>query len=133
MKHHSPRPVRPAASPGPHFPQQRRLTRLRQLSALLDSRWRVPGTPVHVGLDAVLGLVPVAGDLTSTALAVYILHGAWRLGTPRRTLALMLGNIALDLAIGSIPIVGDLADVGFRANRRNMALLMRHVDRADTV
>lgn len=109
-------------------PAVRDATRVRALARLMDSAVRVPGTNVRLGLDAVLGLVPGAGDLATAAASVYIVTSAARLGVPRSVLVRMLVNVGADVAIGSIPLLGDLFDVAWRANTRNAALLDAHLE-----
>lgn len=109
-------------------PAVRDATRVRALARLMDSAVRVPGTNVRLGLDAVLGLVPSAGDLATAAASVYIVTSAARLGVPRSVLVRMLVNVGADVAIGSIPLLGDLFDVAWRANTRNAALLDAHLE-----
>jgi hypothetical protein len=102
--------------------------RLAWLALLLDSAVRVPGTNVRVGADALLGFVPGVGNVVTTALPAYLVHEAWRLGVPRGALLRMVANVALDSAVSAVPVLGNLADVFWRANRRNMAVLARHLD-----
>jgi len=103
---------------------------LESLADLLDSRFRVPGTGIRFGLDPVLGLIPGIGDVASVAPAAYIMMRAHRMGVPKMMLVRMAGNIAVETVIGAIPLVGDLFDVGFKANRRNVALIRKHFERA---
>jgi hypothetical protein len=102
--------------------------RLARLAFLLDSAWRVPGIGIRFGADALLGLVPGVGNLATTALSAYLIHEAWRLGLPRVALLRMIGNVALDSAVGAVPVLGNVVDLFWRANRRNMAILARHLD-----
>jgi hypothetical protein len=99
--------------------------RYRALADLLDSAFRVPGTRWRFGLDALLGVVPVAGDLIGLAMAAYGLWVARRLGAPAAVQWRMLGNIAVDALGGAVPVAGDLFDAAFKANLRNRALLER--------
>ncbi len=101
--------------------------RLEWLAWAMDSAVRVPGTNITLGADAVLGLVPGVGNLATTAVSGYLIREAWRLGVPRRMLARMVGNVALDSLISAIPVVGNLADVFWKANRKNMAILAEHL------
>ena len=105
------------------------VVRLEQLSALLDSAFKVPGTNVRLGLDSLIGLVPGIGDLVSTAVSSYIIWEARRLGLPRWKIARMIGNVALDTTVGAVPLLGDVADVFFKANRRNMRIIREHLAR----
>jgi hypothetical protein len=105
------------------------LRRLDALSVLMDTAFAIPGTNIRMGLDALIGLVPVLGDLITTAISSYILVEARRLGASRLTLARMAANIAVDGVIGAVPIAGDVFDVAFRANRRNVRILRDHLER----
>jgi hypothetical protein len=102
--------------------------RLAGLARLLDAALVVPGTGVRFGLDAALGIVPVAGPVVTTAMSAYIILEAARLGVPRTLLARMAGNVALDALVSSIPVIGVVFDVAMRANSRNIVLLDRHLD-----
>lgn len=93
------------------------------LTRLMDEAVYVPVLGTRVGLDALLGLVPVAGDLVSAGIGLYIVAQARELGASRWLQARMVGNLVLDAAIGAVPIAGDLADVYFKAHRRNLRLL----------
>lgn len=99
---------------------------LRRWAVLLDSAFRVPGTRIRFGFDAIVGLVPGLGDLTTPAFAVLLLLQAVRMRLPAIVQARMVLNAALDVVMGLVPILGDAADVGFKANLRNLALLERH-------
>lgn len=104
-----------------------RLARIRLLARLLDSAFTVPYTPIKVGLDPIIGLLPAAGDGISAALSLYIVWESHKLGVSRQTIAAMLGIVALDFAIGLVPIAGDAGDVFFKANLRIIKLLEREL------
>lgn len=101
----------------------RGMQRLRVLAQLMDNQWQVPGTSYRVGLDAVIGLIPGAGDFITTGVQLYIVAEAYRMGFTKGVLAKMLGNIAIDWAVGLVPLAGDLFDAGFKANIRNLRLM----------
>lgn len=103
------------------------LRRVRSLSTLLDSAIRIPGTNYRVGLDPILGVLPVAGDAVAAALSLYPVAEAYRLGAPKRTLLWMLGLVAVDAVIGSVPLVGGVFDALWKANEWNRRTLERHV------
>jgi hypothetical protein len=105
------------------------VARLDALATLMDSAFIIPGTNIRMGLDAVIGLLPVAGDLISSMVSSYIVWEARQLGVPRWLLARMMLNVAIDTAVGSVPVVGDAFDVMFRANLKNMALLKGYLAR----
>ena len=107
--------------------KRRARNRLIALARLMDSAVEVPGIRGGVGLDALLGLVPVAGDAVSALIGVYSVIQARELGASRWLQARMVGNLLLDAAIGAVPIAGDVADVFFRAHRRNLKLLQREL------
>jgi hypothetical protein len=107
--------------------QRRQLARERilALTRLMDEAVQVPVLGTRVGLDALLGLVPVAGDLISAGLGLYVVAQARDLGASRWLQVRMVGNLLLDAAVGAVPIAGDLADVYFKAHRRNLKLLQK--------
>ena len=107
--------------------RQRELDRLDALANQMDSAFRIPGTSLRMGYDSLLGLVPGIGDTLALAPAGYILWKARALCVPASGLARMAGNVAVDVVVGSIPVIGDLFDLGFKANRSNVALLHRYV------
>jgi len=83
----------------------------------------IPGLGRRIGIDALLGVVPVVGDVAGGALGGWIVYEAWRLGAPPRLIAKMLANLAVDTGVGAIPIAGDIFDAAWKANRRNAELL----------
>jgi len=97
--------------------------RLRFIAWLLDSSIPIPGTRLTIGLDALIGLVPVIGDLIGVIASSYILSQANRLGVGRAILARMAFNVALEGVIGIVPIIGDAFDAGWKANIKNVRLL----------
>jgi hypothetical protein len=107
-------------------PKDTDLSRARALSRILDSAVGIPGTPLRIGLDAVLGVIPGAGDVLGAALSGYIVLIAARRGVPRSVLWRMLANVAIDTGFGAVPILGDLFDVAWRSNTRNVDLLERY-------
>lgn len=100
---------------------------LRQLADLLDSRFRIPGTKQTFGVDAVLGVVPVVGDLAGLLASAVVVARAIGLGARGWTLASMLLNVALDATLGSVPVAGTVFDVVWKANSRNVRLLEAHL------
>lgn len=101
---------------------------LNLLVRVSDDGLRVPGTPVRVGLDAILGaLLPGAGDALGGVTAAVVMFVAWQRGAPREVLFKMLRNAGADIAFGAIPVVGDVFDLGFHANRMNLDLLEEHM------
>lgn len=109
------------------------LTRARTLARLLDSAVGIPGTPLRIGIDAVLGLIPGAGDMVAAALGGYIVLAAVRHGAPRAVVVRMLANIGIDTVLGSIPVIGDVFDVAYKSNIRNAELLERYATQPEQV
>ena len=100
--------------------------RIGRVTHALDELVGIPGTPVRVGLDPVVGLIPVVGDAVAAVVGIWVIGEAARFGIPRVVLARMAVNLVIDLVIGAVPILGDLYDVAFRSNSRNLALFRRH-------
>ncbi len=100
--------------------------RIGRVTHALDELIEVPGTPVKVGLDPIIGLIPVVGDAVSAIVGAWVIGEAARFGLPRIVLARMVVNLVVDLVFGAIPLLGDLYDFAFRSNSRNLALFRRH-------
>lgn len=103
--------------------------RMEAMEQLLENAFVVPGINYRVGLDAIVGLVPVLGDLVTTAMGAWLVWEARNLGMPKWKLWRMAGNVAFDTALGAVPLVGDAADFMFRSNTRNMKIVRRHLDK----
>ena len=116
---------------GVREPASRReiVERLDRLATLLDSVLVIPGTNIRFGADAIVGLVPGIGDAVTTALSAYIVYEAHRLGAPQHLILRMIANVAFDSVVTAVPVAGTVADVFFRANRRNMRLLREWIER----
>ncbi len=115
----------------PH--QQDSLARLDALAKLMDGSFTIPGTSIRMGLDGIIGLVPIAGDLVSALISSYIVWEAKQLGASRWVIGRMMTNTLIDTTIGAIPLVGDAFDIVFRTNMRNLALLKKHLARKGIV
>jgi hypothetical protein len=102
--------------------------RLNRLAWLLDSSIPIPGTRFSVGLDALIGLFPVLGDVVGVFLSSYILKEAAALGAPRSMLLRMAFNVGVEGLVGMIPLAGDVFDAAFKANQRNVRLLNAWLD-----
>lgn len=99
------------------------LERLERFATLTDSRFRIPVIGVRFGIEGVIGLIPLIGDVIGALMSLYLFFEAYRLGVPKRVLLRMLVNIVLDFFVGLVPIVGDVADIAYKANSRNTQLL----------
>jgi hypothetical protein len=104
------------------------LDAMRRYAWILDSLFELPVVKVRFGLDAIAGLVPGLGDLTTPIFSTYLLLQAFRMRVPKVVMLRMIFNVALDALVGLVPILGDLFDIGFKANMRNLALVERHAD-----
>jgi len=103
--------------------------RVETLERVLERSLTVPGLNRRIGLDAIVGLVPVAGDLVSAALGMYLVWEARNLGMSKFQLARMTANVGFDTLVGAVPVAGDLFDFMFRSNSRNLKLIRRHLDK----
>jgi hypothetical protein len=104
------------------------IARIRTVSRLLDEVVRIPGTNIRIGLDPILGVLPVAGDSVAAVLSGYIILEGYRADAPPSLLAKMIALVAVDALIGSIPVLGTLFDVFWKANTWNVDLLVAHLE-----
>jgi hypothetical protein len=117
------------ANPFGHLTREQRLARLEAIARLLDIAFILPGTKIRYGIDGIIGLIPVIGDIIATALSLWLVREARALGAPWHVTARMLGNVAVQGVVGAVPVAGDAFDVLFRANMRNARLLRRWMDK----
>ncbi|HYW20934.1 MAG TPA: DUF4112 domain-containing protein [Nodularia sp. (in: cyanobacteria)] len=103
------------------------LKRLRQLSRILDKAVTIPGTSIRIGLDPLIGFIPLGGDVLGIILSSYIVIEAARLGVPKAILSKMVLNVIIDGLVGTVPIMGDLFDFIWKANDSNLKLLEEHL------
>lgn len=99
---------------------------LDNLARYMDGLFRIPGIGWRFGLDALLGLIPNVGDISTSLVSFYILYAGVRYGVPKITLLRMAMNIGIDYVVGVIPIVGDAFDFFWKSNQKNMDLIRRH-------
>ncbi|WP_411273766.1 DUF4112 domain-containing protein [Daejeonella sp.] len=99
---------------------------VERVSRLMDEQFRLPGTNFRFGLDPILNLIPVAGDLGGFAVSTVLLLTMAKHGVSRKVLLLMTLNIILDSTIGAIPIIGQIFDFAYKSNSRNIKLLKDH-------
>jgi len=106
--------------------QQARLAGIRRIAELLDSAFVVPGTNYRIGLDPIIGLIPMIGDLASPLFTIGLLWQAYDLGIPKVVQLRMIFNAAIDALIGAVPVAGDLFDFAWKSNQWNLELLELH-------
>jgi Domain of unknown function (DUF4112) len=117
------------ANPFGNLTREQRLGRLEALAKLLDVAFVLPGTNIRYGIDGLIGLIPVVGDIITTAISLWLVREAKALGAPWHVTSRMLANVALDGVVGMVPLAGDAFDVMFRANVRNVRLLRRWMEK----
>jgi hypothetical protein len=118
-----------SANPFGNLTREQRLARLDTLAKLLDVAFVLPGTNIRYGVDGIVRLIPVVGDLIASAFSLWLVREARTLGAPWHVTARMLANVALEGTVGMVPIAGDAFDVMFRANMRNMRLLRNWMEK----
>ncbi|MDQ2042406.1 DUF4112 domain-containing protein [Pseudoalteromonas sp. 20-92] len=105
------------------------LKRLERFSHFTDSSIGIPFTKFNIGLEAVIGLIPVIGDAAGLILSSYVLIEAQRLGVSKRIKTKMFINMLIDFVGGLVPFFGDIFDAFFKANTRNTQLLKKHLNK----
>jgi Domain of unknown function (DUF4112) len=115
----------PGMGTDPHSVRQR----VEALEKLLERSFVIPGTKIPFGLDSIVGLVPVLGDLITAAMGAYMVWEARNLGMSKWQLMRMTANIGIDTALGAIPLVGDAFDFIWRSNSKNLRIIHKHLDR----
>jgi hypothetical protein len=103
--------------------------RVEALEKLLERSFTIPGINRPVGLDAIAGLIPVAGDLLTAAMGAYMVWEARNLGMPKWQLWRMAGNVGVDTLLGAVPVAGDLFDFLYRSNSKNLKIIRKHLDK----
>jgi len=103
--------------------------RVETLEILLERSFVIPGINRPVGLDAIVGLIPVVGDVIAATMGAYLIWEARNLGMPKWKIWRMVGNLGVDTALGAVPLVGDAFDFFFRSNTRNLRIIKKHLDK----
>lgn len=103
--------------------------RIEAMEKVLERSFIVPGTKQQFGLDVLLDLIPVVGDVTAALLGAWIVWEARNLGMSKWQIARMAGNVGVDALLGAIPFIGAVPDFFFRSNSRNLRIIKRHLDR----
>lgn len=103
--------------------------RIEALEKVMERSFHIPVLNQPVGLDAVVGLIPVAGDVVAAGLGLYLVWEARNLGMSRWHLARMVSNVGFDTLLGAVPVAGDLFDFVFRSNSRNLKIIRKYLDK----
>ncbi len=103
--------------------------RVEAMERLLERAFVIPGINRPIGADAIVGLVPVLGDIVTTAMGAWLIWEARNLGMSKWHLARMAGNVGVDTLVGMIPFLGDAVDFFFRSNSRNVRIVKRWLDK----
>ncbi|MEO1168796.1 MAG: DUF4112 domain-containing protein [Pseudomonadota bacterium] len=103
--------------------------RVEAMESLLERGFTMPVINREFGLDFILGLIPVIGDIIAAVMGTWLVWEARNLGMPKWKIARMFGNIGVDLAVGAVPFIGDAADFVFRSNTRNLRIIRKHLDK----
>lgn len=103
------------------------VAKLKKLEQRLDRQFSFFG--IQFGLDGIIGLVPVLGDVITGAMGLYIILEARRLGATRWTMTRMLLNWGIDAGVGAIPVLGDFFDIAFKSNAKNLRLLIADLEK----
>lgn len=107
--------------------QKSALKRLRRFAHMMDEAIEVPVINYRIGLEPLIGLIPGLGDAAGAIVAAYVPFEAMQLGASWRVIGRMVVNLLIDALVGAIPLLGDLFDFAFKANRRNVELLEKHL------
>ena len=103
--------------------------RIEAMEAVLERGFTLPGINRQFGLDAIIGLIPVLGDLITTAMGAWIVWEARNLGMSKFQIARMAANVGVDSLLGLVPFLGDALDLFFRSNTRNLKIIKKHLDK----
>ena len=117
----------PPALPGMTEEEADAMTGFARMSHILDRQFAVPGIPFRFGLDGIIGLIPVVGDVVTGAMGMYALKIASDHKLPWHVRWRILWNLGVDVVIGAIPLVGDIFDFAHHAHAKNRRLLERHI------
>jgi len=102
---------------------EEKLLRLKLLSERLDNSIKIPGTNQKIGIDAIIGLIPILGDFIGVIFSTYIMYSGIKMGVSSKIVKKMATNLAIEFIIGSIPIIGDIFDALWKANKKNVELI----------
>ena len=107
---------------------EEKLFRLKLLSNRLDEIIIIPGTKYKIGIDPIIGIFPVIGDLLGSILSIYIIYSGSKMGVSAQVIAKMSLNLGIDFTVGLIPVFGDIFDMGWKANKKNIELIEKNIN-----
>lgn len=99
------------------------LLQAQKLANLTDSKIRIPFLGIRLGLDFLVGLIPVVGDIIMVAVSLSIVGMAKSIRVPKALRIAMLKNIAIDFLLGLIPFIGDVVDLFYKSNQKNVRIM----------
>lgn len=99
---------------------------LEKYANWLDSKFKIPGTKSTIGIDPLIGMIPVAGDIAGYGFSILLIFYMIKHGASKMLVLKMLGNATLDALIGAIPVLGTIFDFVYKANERNYILLKEY-------
>ncbi|WP_457355049.1 DUF4112 domain-containing protein [Sphingomonas sp. UYP23] len=103
--------------------------RIEAMEHLLEGLFTIPGINRKIGLDVILDLIPIGGDVVGAAMGAWMVWEARNLGMSKMQMARMFGNVGIDFVLGAVPFVGAIPDLLFRSNTRNLKIIKRHLDK----
>jgi|TARA_B110000914_G_C15404054_1_gene418644 hypothetical protein len=107
---------------------EEKLLRLKLLGNRLDEIITIPGTKYKIGIDPIIGIFPVIGDLLGSILSIYIIYSGSKMGVSAQVIAKMSLNLGIDFTVGLIPVFGDIFDMGWKANKKNIELIEKNIN-----
>tara|TARA_R110000824_G_scaffold38653_3_gene117923 strand:- start:195 stop:617 length:423 start_codon:yes stop_codon:yes gene_type:complete len=103
--------------------------RVEAMEKVLERAFVIPGINRPIGLDSIVGLIPVVGDIATALMGAYIVWEARNLGMSKLQLTRMAANVGIDTALGAIPFAGDVFDFFWRSNSKNLKIIRKHLDK----
>lgn len=103
--------------------------RVEAMEKVLERAFVIPGVNRPIGLDSLVGLIPVVGDIVTALMGAYIVWEARNLGMSKMQLTRMAANVGIDTALGAVPFAGDVFDFFWRSNSRNLKIVRKHLDK----
>ena len=94
------------------------------MADLLDQKFKIWN--FEFGLDPIIGLIPVVGDIIPLVFSGYIVWIGVINKIPKWAIVKMCFNIAVDFLVGTIPILGDILDFALKSNHKNIGILDKH-------